>query len=208
MSRSQATLEAEATAIMGMLERFLKHLPAAYRRMHEAQPGYPTGGTGGSGERATQPERTSIAGRDGNCVPITSDPSLASLAKMDRSLSTAYRQMLDASGLAEEWATTRVGSKKIADPTTDLWCKSCLRIQHCEPRRRSGETDCDWCYSTLRVLNEGRIALNLPALDELPVTAVRTHAEGRRVYQTDLMKWAGMGQVQRSHARKSRRKKR
>jgi hypothetical protein len=91
----------------------------------------------------------------------------------------------------------------------DIWCVSCTRVKHLAPRRAAGGDRCDWCYTTLRVLNKARSSKGLAELKDLPARAIRHHAEGKRVTEDDLHRWASLEETgtQRRDGRKGKRKR-
>jgi hypothetical protein len=160
-----------------------KYADAALRRLSEAQPGYPSGHDG-TGSGSTQPERYEAT---------LGDDAVRDLRKLREAQKQALHAGRDLWGVVTKWGVARdARSLAVADPEDEMWCRSCLTIGKCEPRRKEGGVLCRWCDDTLRVLNRGRAAVGKRALTELPRRALHVHAEGKRVTQRDLLRWAGI----------------
>ena len=157
--------------------------PAAIRRLQDASPGFPSGHDG-TGSGSTQPERYEAT---------LGDDAVRDLAKLRKAQRMAQQAGADLWGVVTKWGVARdARSLEQADPVDELWCRSCLTIGRCEPRRKEGGVLCRWCDDTLRVLNRGRAAVGKRQLTELPRRALHQHAEGKRVTQRDLLRWAGI----------------
>lgn len=175
------TVQTEALA--SMYADIAKLADSALRRLNDAQPGFPSGHDG-TGAGNTQPERYETT---------LGDDAVRDLAKLRRALRQAEHAGRDLWGVVTKWGPSRdARSLEVADPEDELWCRSCLTIGRCEPRRKEGGVLCRWCDDTLRVLNRGRATLGKRALTEIPRRALHVHAEGKRVTQRDLLRWAGI----------------
>lgn len=78
--------------------------------------------------------------------------------------------------LAQPIAGTTDTDRKlgIIDTENPLWCISCLRLGHCEPRTE-GKTRCRWCagfHATHTV--------------DPPITILERHHRGERIYERDI----------------------
>ncbi len=179
-----------------------RYLLTALQHMADASPGYPSGHTGGpsgpdSDVHLTQPER----------FEMLRDDAIADYQRLVTRVRDGREAMVDVWGIVTKWGVVRdAADLEVADPEDEMWCRSCLRIRHFAPRRQSGGVNCDWCATTLRTLNETRASKAKRALTELPLQAVRAHAEGRRVYQRDLERWAGITDIRSDRASKRKRK--
>lgn len=202
-----SALDEKLADAAGLIGDTQKCLNAAVRRMADATPGYPSGRTGvphgpDADVHLTQPERFTDTLRD------EAVKDYEALVKAVSRLHTASR---DVYGYATKWGVTKdtrnvEGQLRVADPEDDMWCKSCLRIRHFAPRRAQGGVNCDWCAATLRDLNQTRAGQGRKALEELPRQALQAHAEGRRVYQKDLERWAGIGDIRSERNARRKRK--
>lgn len=192
----------------GRIADAVKFLTKALQRMGDASPGYPSGHTAASSGpdadvHLTQPERF---------TSTLKDEALKDYAKLIRAVRLHEQTACDIYGITSKWGVTKDPKDlNVADPEDDMWCQSCLRIRHLSPRRAQGGVNCDWCATTLRALNQTRADKGLKAMDGLPTQALRAHAEGRRVYQKDLERWAAIGDIrserQSNRKRKNRRTK-
>jgi hypothetical protein len=203
---SPNAVQTGAEARANLVLRALPLLPDAVRRLSDASPGYPGGHEPGGGRRdeedgdvyLTQPERFGDTMRD---RAIT---DAETLRKALRSLAAAAD---DIWGVATRWGVRRdARDLEVADPTDEMWCRSCLTIGHMSPRRIQGGDSCGWCYTTLRTLNAARAAAGRKPMDELPRQAIQAHARGDRVYMKDLERWAGVADIRldRADSRKTR----
>lgn len=188
-----ARADEERTKLCADIERFK---PAALRRLAEAQPGYPSGHDG-TGSGSTQPERYEAT---------LGDDAVRDLERLRKAEKTAMSALRDEWGVVTKWGVARdARSLEIADPTDEMWCRSCLTIGHFSTRRASGGVNCDWCASTLRDINTARSEMGRRPLTELPREALQAHASGRRVTTRDVERWTGLKNLRRD--RNERRKK-
>lgn len=158
-------------------------LAAAVGRMDDAAPGYPGGGSGvGSGDDSG-PTRGQV---------VLGDSALMDRQMLERRLHRLEMESLAVLRIAQKWGIRSVG-ESTREPD-EMWCRSCLRAGHMAPRRTSNGTthgsNCRWCDDTLRAVNVVRAERRQPPLAELPVTAVRWHAEGRRTTARVIEAWA------------------
>lgn len=173
------------------LEATRRLLSAAVARIDDAEPGYPGGGHGGGSGDSDGPLRSTV---------VLGDDALRDRALLEarlRKLELDSRMVLR---VVQKWGIRSVGESD-REPD-ELWCRSCLRAGRCEPRRTSRGTthgaNCRWCDDTLRAVNVVRNERKQAPLAELPIVAVRWHAEGRRVTARDIEAWASNVKARRS----------
>lgn len=164
------------------------HIETALRRLHDGQAGYPTQpGTGTTNTPDpdhtpnTHPERHALNGTD----EATTDTH-----RLLGALNAATHNLETIRHLTQKWGATHIGHHTNTTPTDSLWCTSCIRGNHFNPRRPDGGTTCRWCTDTLRALNTHRQQHHLPPVETIPIEAIDKHAAGRRVTTNDLTAWA------------------
>lgn len=158
-------------------------LSAAVARLDDAEPGYPGGGTGGATGDDSGPLRSTV---------VLRDDALRDRALLEQRLRKLELDARVTLRVVQKWGIRSVGESD-REPD-EMWCRSCLRAGRCEPRRTSnGKThgpNCRWCEDTLRAVNVVRNERKQAPMAELPLVAVRWHAEGRRVTARDIEAWA------------------
>lgn len=158
-------------------------LSAAVGRMDDASPGYPGGGHGGGGGDDSGPTRGQV---------VLGDAALKDRHALTTRLAAIELESRAVLRIAQKWGIRSVGDSN-REPD-EMWCRSCLRAGHMAPRRTSNGTthgpNCRWCDDTLRAVNVVRGERRQPPLAELPITAVRWHAEGRRTTARMIEAWA------------------
>jgi hypothetical protein len=176
-----ARLEDELRRAQHDLESVLRLLKAAVRRMDDAEPGYPGGSHGGGTGDDSGPLRSAV---------VMADDAIrdrAELAKLAQRTALDARNLL---GICHRWGIARHGDGTTREPD-EMWCRSCLRAGHMTPKRQANHgPNCRWCGDALRTVNGLRAERRQPALTELPIEAVRWHAEGRKITDKVLDQWA------------------
>lgn len=161
------------------LQTIERLLPDTMRRLDDAEPGYPGGGHGTATDDS--PLRSTVIIRD------TALKDAADLRKLLGRATTDARNIL---AICQRWGITRHGNNEAREPD-EMWCKSCIRAGHMNPKREGNHgPNCRWCNDALRAVNTLRAERRLPSFTELPVAAVRWHAEGRKITDKVLDQWA------------------
>ena len=176
-------LEQQLDRTLADLNAARRLLKAAVARLDDAEPGYPGGGTSGGSGDDNGPLRQQV---------ILRDAALRDRARLEHLTGQAEQHARNLLGIVQTWGIRRVGETD-REPD-ELWCRSCLRAGHMAPRRTTnGSTHgerCRWCDDTLRAVNVVRREWAKPPMAELPLVAVRWHAEGRRTSAKDIEAWA------------------
>lgn len=107
------------------------HLSTAHRRLSEAQPGFPSGGDGGSGsDGGSIVERLALS-------PDQARTDLQSLEDQIRRLRATTSELVSTVGRwSKGLAGDPVAERKAA--VDDIWCPHLARFQIFEPRREGG----------------------------------------------------------------------
>ena len=170
----------ELIAASARLEMIVGRIPMAVMRLDAEQPGWPSG-LSGSGSPVAGPDRWR-----------TSDPAFVGLQALLDAHSKTVEAVLELDRTVARWALRQKPGQRDRNPhELEGYCSSCLRVGSMNPRRSQGGDTCRWCQDTLRAVNHHRRTLTLGAdLVELPVGAVRHHAEGRRTTDHHIDVWA------------------
>ena len=176
-------LEQQLDRALSDLNAARRLLRAAVARLDDAEPGYPGGASGGGSGDDSGPIRQQV---------ILRDEALRDRARLELLTTQAEQHARALLGLTQTWGIRRVGDTD-REPD-ELWCRSCLRAGHMAPRRTTNGTthgpNCRWCDDTLRAVNVVRREWSKAPMAELPLVAVRWHAEGRRTTAKDIEAWA------------------
>lgn len=176
-------LEAQLDRAIDDLNAARRLLRAAVGRLDDAQPGYPSRGSGGGSGDPDGPLRSTV---------VLGDPARRDRQRLEQLLADTEQRARGLLGLTQVWGIRRVGDSD-REPDS-LWCRSCLRAGHTAPRRTTGNAthgpNCRWCDDTLRAVNVVRREAARPPMAELPLAAVRWHAEGRRTTARQVEAWA------------------
>lgn len=159
MARDPATVVNEAAPY---LRDIIDGISPATRNLRENQPGYPatTPGNGSPGRGTSH--TTSITERLGlDAAEGLTDTAVTDLAQLEASIARIipnHRALRDAWTLVVKWNYLTAGTvnpgllARTAAATEHAdnearWCRSCLRLQHCEPIGKDGRAGlCNWCY--------------------------------------------------------------
>lgn len=145
----------------------LNRLPAARRRLGEAQPGWPPTGSGRAGSGATSGEPpSSIPERTWD--RLAGDPALRDAERIDELAAAVASNVAALHALVARWSAPKPGVEGPDD--NDAWCRSCRRVGLAAPAERAGL--CAWCRRFRYA--EG---------DMPPVELLEARRDGRRITQ-------------------------
>jgi len=189
MNQQLTTLRAQGQSALWDLEAVLKALPTAIALLADSQPGYPSGGEGGSSPG-------SHSDRTGNLACSPPDFARRDHDDLVRLMRRIRDDAKDAAMICARWKppsaqwrddlATEAGAAYV-----DTWCKSHLRVKSMEPRRSEGGNLCRWCQDVARDIGAG-----MP-----PEWLVDKRSRGVRITSADLDR-------ARSEAKASRKKRR
>lgn len=162
-------------------------LAAAVGRMDDASPGYPAGGHGNGSGDDSGPTRGQV---------VLGDAALKDRHALTARLAAIEMESRAVLRIAQKWGIRSVG-ESTREPD-EMWCRSCLRAGHMAPRREGHGATCRWCGDALRVINAMRNERRQPPLSELPIEAIRWHAEGRKVTDKLVEQWSRNAKARRA----------
>lgn len=107
------------------------HLSTAHRRLTEAQPGYPSGGDGGTGN-----DGGSIVER----LALSPDQARSDLQALEQQIERLRGTTAELISIVGRWSKGLAGDSVVERKTSvdDIWCPHLARFQIFEPRREGG----------------------------------------------------------------------
>jgi hypothetical protein len=181
MTTPPALHHARLTAAKALLTATLPKLRGTFDVLHEHQPGYPTGGNGGS-SKGDHSDRTGDTARRN--IDKGPDRAARDLDDLDRICARIARDVTELASIIRrnprrpnpEWSKAlRTEAAATLNDTTN-WCAAHLAVGSMEPTRRPDGRLCRWCEDLARELK----------MPEPPAELVDKRARGQRITNRDI----------------------